>query len=277
MQRRNSGKVARRRAGRGAASDVASSAGGLAAIASEVVACHRCPRLRRYCETIARTKRRAYRAEEYWGKPVPGFGDPLARLWILGLAPAAHGANRTGRMFTGDSSGDWLFAALHESGFARLASSASRHDGQHLTAAYISAVVRCAPPDNKPQPDEVAACSDFLTRELAALRNVAVLLCLGSIAFAAALRLLQAAGYAVPRPRPRFGHGAEYLLRPRATTTHPSSPPRALLVLASYHPSRQNTQTGRLTRPMWQAIFRRARALVENAAPWTHSDRGFAG
>ena len=267
MQRRNSGKTARQP--------------GIATIAADVVACRLCPRLRRHCEAIARTKRRAFRDEEYWGKPVPGFGDAEARLWILGLAPAAHGANRTGRMFTGDSSGDWLFAALHESGFARLPHSASRHDGQHLTAAYISAVVRCAPPGNKPEPGEIAACSDFLPRELAALRHVEVLLCLGSIAFAAALRLLQAAGYEVPRPRPRFGHGAEVLLQRRASMTQPSSPllpspPRPLLVLASYHPSRQNTQTGRLTRPMWRAIFRRARALVDAAATGTPAEPHFA-
>ena len=295
MQRRNTGKPARRRAARGAAQDAFARGAGkaargaaldaivrstlearadarpasesLAAIASDVVACRLCPRLRRHCEMVARTKRRAFRTEEYWGKPVPGFGDPEARLWILGLAPAAHGANRTGRMFTGDSSGDWLFAALHETDFAHLASSASRHDGQRLTAAYISAVVRCAPPDNKPAPREIDACSDFSIRELAALRHVQVLLCLGSIAFAAALRLLQGAGYEVPRPRPRFAHGAEYVLRSQATTTAASSPscplpPRPLLVLASYHPSRQNTQTGRLTRPMWQAIFRRIRACL---------------
>jgi uracil-DNA glycosylase family 4 len=227
----------------------------LTAIARDVVACNRCPRLRRHCATIARTKRRAYRAQEYWGKPVPGFGDAAARLWILGLAPAAHGANRTGRMFTGDSSGDWLYAAMHEAGFARLPTSSARDDGQRLTDAYVSAIVRCAPPDNKPTVGEIRTCAGFLARELVALRHLEVLFCLGALAFGAALRLLDDAGVALPRPRPRFAHGAElHLLRqPEA---------RPLVLLASYHPSRQNTQTGRLTRPMWHAVFARARALL---------------
>ena len=235
MQRRNTGKSAVRR------------------IARDVVACDRCPRLRRHCQAIARTKRRAYREQEYWGKPVPGFGVATARLWIVGLAPAAHGANRTGRMFTGDASGDWLFAAMHAVGLARLPGSRSRDDGQRLDDAYISAIVRCAPPDNKPTPGEIRTCSDFLAREFAALQRVDVLLCLGALAFAAALRLLEAQGFDLPRPRPRFAHGAEFSL---------DGDGRRLVLLASYHPSRQNTQTGRLTRPMWHAIFARARALL---------------
>ena len=248
MQRRNTGKSASRR-------HAAPATDSLTAVAHDIVACSRCPRLRRYCETIARTKRRAYRAQEYWGKPVPGFGGAAARLWILGLAPAAHGANRTGRMFTGDSSGDWLYAAMHDTGFARLPTSTARDDGQRLTDAYISAIVRCAPPDNKPALGEIRTCADFLTREFAALRHLEVLLCLGALAFTAALRLLDGAGVALPRPRPRFAHGAEFHL-------HREPHQRPLVLLASYHPSRQNTQTGRLTRPMWHAIFTRARALL---------------
>ena len=229
----------------------------VAAIATDVVACTRCPRLRRYCAAVARTKRRAYLEHDYWGRPVPAFGSPGARLWILGLAPAAHGANRTGRMFTGDSSGNWLFEALHGAGFARLPTSQSRDDGQELRDAYISAVVRCAPPQNKPKPDEIKRCASFLAREIDSLTSLRILLCLGQIAFAAALRLLQEQGYAVPRPRPRFAHAAEYTLRRQGD--HSS---HELVLLASYHPSRQNTQTRRLTRPMWDAVFERAQDLL---------------
>ncbi len=232
----------------------------LAAIAADVETCTRCPRLRHYCLDVARTKRRAYRAEDYWGRPVPGFGAPGARLWILGLAPAAHGANRTGRMFTGDSSGDWLFAALHAAGFARFPHSRSRDDGQELQDAYISAVVRCAPPQNKPARDEIENCTPYLARELDALPRLRVLLCLGQIAFGAALRLLEARGYLLPRLRPRFAHAAAYsLARPAGERGKP------LLLLASYHPSRQNTQTHRLTRPMWDAVFQRVREHLQNS------------
>jgi uracil-DNA glycosylase family 4 len=233
----------------------------LAAIAADIVACARCPRLRRHCLAVARAKRRAYRDEDYWGRPVPAFGAAGARLWILGLAPAAHGANRTGRMFTGDASGDWLFGALHATGFARLPHSRRRDDGQSLHDAYISAVVRCAPPLNKPSRREIETCAGYLRRELDALPRLRVLLCLGQIAFTAALRLLETRGYALPRPRPRFGHAAEHVLaRPAAAEVG------TLVLLASYHPSRQNTQTGRLTRPMWEAVFRRARALLDAEA-----------
>lgn len=225
---------------------------------SEIVACEACPRMVAYRQEVARTKRRAFREWEYWGRPVLGFGDRNAQLLIVGLAPGAHGANRTGRMFTGDSSGDWLFAALHASDFAKTAHSLGRDDGQMLREAYISAAVRCAPPDNKPAPREIVACSGFLTRELVALRHLEVLLCLGQIAFTAALRLLQNGGYEIPRPRPRFAHAAEFLLQPGPTAART----RPLRLLASYHPSRQNTQTGRLTRPMWQAVFERARQLL---------------
>ncbi len=222
-------------------------------IARAVVACDRCPRLRRYCQEIAAAKRRAYRDWTYWGRPVPGFGDPRAQIWIVGLAPAAHGANRTGRMFTGDSSGDWLYRALHGAGFAALATSESRDDGQQLRDVYIGAVARCAPPGNKPTRDEIARCAPYLAQELAALPHLRVILPLGSIAFDAVLRLLAADGATVPRPRPRFAHLARYEL---------CGGKRPYSVLASYHPSRQNTQTGRLTRSMFDAVFQAARELL---------------
>ncbi|UCE02797.1 MAG: uracil-DNA glycosylase [Candidatus Latescibacterota bacterium] len=227
-------------------------------IRDEVVRCERCARLRDYCAHVARTKRRAYRDDVYWGRPVPGFGDRRARLWIVGLAPAAHGANRTGRMFTGDSSGDWLFAALHQHGFATQPESTSRDDGQALHDAYVSAAVRCAPPGNKPTPEEIDACRPFLERELPALRRLRVVLCLGQIAFTATLRLLSGAGFEIPRPRPRFAHAAHYELRT------PDEARREIILLASYHPSRQNTQTRKLTRRMWNAAFRRARRLLDS-------------
>ncbi len=268
MQRRNSGKSNPRRRVRGGSTRLDS----LQHIAQDVVGCSRCPRLRRYCEGVASVKRRAFRDQEYWGRPVPAFGDACARLWILGLAPAAHGANRTGRMFTGDSSGDWLAAALHDTGFASQPTSVHRNDGQQLADAYISAVVHCAPPDNKPSSAEIARCAGFLEREIAALHEVRALLCLGQIAFAAALRLLGEAGYDIPRPQPRFAHAAEFRLEPRRRdgveprirAQRPSYDLRPLTLLASYHPSRQNTQTGRLTRPMWQAVFQRARTIVDS-------------
>lgn len=222
-------------------------------IARAVVACDKCPRLLRYCQEIAATKRRAFRDWTYWGRPVPGFGDPRARLWIVGLAPAAHGANRTGRMFTGDSSGDWLYRALHAAGLAALPTSESLADGQQLVGVYISAAARCAPPDNKPAPNEIARCAPYLAQELAALSHLRIILPLGSIAFDAVLRLVAATGVELPRPRPRFAHLARYDLLAGGS-------PRT--VLASYHPSRQNTQTGRLTRPMFDAVFRAALELL---------------
>jgi uracil-DNA glycosylase len=227
-----------------------------------VVRCERCPRLRRYCLEIARTRRRAFRDQEYWGRPVPGFGDARARLWILGLAPAAHGANRTGRVFTGDSSGSWLFAALHTAGFAAIPTSEARDDGQRLHDVYISAAVRCAPPGNRPQPMEIARCSTFLERELAALRWTRLLLCLGQIAFTTAVRLLVQTGYEFVGPRPHFAHGAEF----NARAGRDSAVPQELRLLASYHPSRQNTNTGKLTRSMWTAIFQRAREILDGDA-----------
>jgi uracil-DNA glycosylase family 4 len=252
--------VSERRAGRlsGPAQRASTSGAGstsaeraLARLTREVVACRRCPRLIAHCEAVARTRVRRHRDEEYWGRPVPGFGDPRARLLIVGLAPAAHGANRTGRMFTGDSSGNWLYRALHRAGFANRPESWGRDDGLALESAWITAGARCAPPDNRPEPEELRACRDYLVRELRALAEVRVVLALGKIAFDAALAAWADAGGVVARPRPAFAHGAEAALDERR------------VLLASYHPSRQNTQTGRLTEPMLDAIFARARALAD--------------
>lgn len=219
-------------------------------LSREVVACRRCPRLVAHRERVAREKRRAYLDWDYWGQPVPGFGDPAARLIVVGLAPGAHGANRTGRLFTGDSSGDTLFAALHAFGFASQVQSASRDDGLALSDCYITAAVRCAPPDNRPAPAEFACCRPYLVRELRLLRDARLYLALGRAAFDVLLKALPEAG--VGRPvggaAPRFGHGAEVPLEDGARC-----------ILASYHPSRQNTQTGRLTRAMFHGIFRQAR------------------
>jgi uracil-DNA glycosylase family 4 len=223
----------------------------------EIVACERCPRLRAHCIEIARVKRRAFRNETYWGRPVPGFGDTAARLLLCGLAPAAHGANRTGRMFTGDDSGNWLYAALHRAGFASQAASVGRDDGLALSGAFISASARCAPPDNKPTPAELTACAPFLDREIALLSDLRVVVALGQIAWTTVLghaRRIDPAS--VPSPRPRFAHGAETQLRVGSGLA-------PVTLLGSYHPSRQNTNTGRLTRPMLDAVLLRARALTE--------------
>ena len=227
------------------------SAEGLAEIEREVVACRRCPRLVAWREQVACEKRAAFAGETYWGRPIPGFGDPAARVVILGLAPAAHGANRTGRIFTGDRSGDFLFAALHRTGFANQPTSRNAGDGLALRGAWITAAVRCAPPQNKPTPAERDACLPFAARELAELRDVRAIVCLGAFAWDAALRLLALRGADVPRPRPRFGHGAEAAL--------PGSP----RLLGCFHPSQQNTFTGRLTPAMLEATLLRARALAE--------------
>lgn len=213
-----------------------------------IVACRLCPRLVQWREEVARTRKAAFADEIYWGRPVPGFGDPRARLWIVGLAPAAHGANRTGRMFTGDRSGDWLYRALHKAGFASQASSRSRDDGLALSDAYIGAVLRCAPPENKPLPEERLRCRPFLEAELAGLERLRGILALGRIAWDGILELMAARGWA-SRPKPRFSHGAEVQLGP-------------YFLLGSYHPSQQNTFTGKLTEPMFDAIFRRARVLI---------------
>jgi uracil-DNA glycosylase family 4 len=221
----------------------------LARLGRTVVSCRLCPRLVRHREYVARTKKREFADWTYWGRPVPGFGDPRAQLLIVGLAPAAHGANRTGRMFTGDSSGRWLFRALHRHGFASQALSEHRGDGLRVRNVYITAVVRCAPPDNRPALREMATCAQYLRRELALFPRIRVIVALGQIAFAQVLSLAADSEFIVPRPRPRFAHGAAYRLRGRRG---------AVELIASYHPSRQNTQTGRLTEAMLDGIFRRA-------------------
>jgi uracil-DNA glycosylase family 4 len=223
----------------------------LAVVRREIIDCERCPRLREYCERVAREKKRAYRDETYWGRPVPGFGDPRARLLIVGLAPGAHGANRTGRMFTGDSSGDFLAGALCRAGFANQPTSRHARDGLALRDAYIVAAIRCAPPDNKPLPIEIERCRVHLNRESAALPKVKVVVALGKIAFDAFLALRAEQG-APARPKPRFFHGASYDL---------AGGPR---LIASYHPSQQNTNTGRLTAEMFDAIFRDAARALES-------------
>jgi uracil-DNA glycosylase family 4 len=221
----------------------------------EIVLCRACPRLTKYREEVARVKRKAFREETYWGRPVPGFGDPAAALVIVGLAPAAHGANRTGRMFTGDRSGDFLFAALHRCGLASQPISRSRTDGLSLRGAYITAPCRCAPPDNKPLPIELRRCSHFLARELALLPGVKVFLALGAIGFRAVLEYLARQGQAFPSPRPAFGHGVEVPLD------------RGQLLLASYHVSQQNTQTGKLTPAMFDAVLDRAKRWTIALSP----------
>jgi uracil-DNA glycosylase family 4 len=217
---------------------------------AEVIACTRCPRLVPYRERIAREKRRAYRDCEYWGKPVPGFGDPKARVMVLGLAPGAHGSNRTGRPFTGDASGKFMYPVLHETGFALYPTATSRDDGQVLTDLYITASARCAPPDNKPLPEELANCAPFLERELEGLKDLRVIVALGKIAFEAYLNYLMRRKLIVSKRGYEFRHGAEYDL------------PARRVLLASYHPSNQNTQTGKLTKEMFLKIFKRARLLA---------------
>ncbi len=214
----------------------------------EVVTCSLCPRLVAHREQVARVKRRAYRDWEYWGHPVPSFGDPDARLLILGLAPAAHGANRTGRMFTGDRSGDFLYRALHQTGFASQPESRSREDGLILTDAYITAAVRCAPPQNKPLPEEVRTCSRYLDRELGLLPRVQVVVALGRLAFDVYLSILRDRHIIASRSAFAFGHNLE----------HQIAPPQPLLI-SSYHPSQQNTSTGKLTERMLREVFERAR------------------
>jgi uracil-DNA glycosylase len=224
------------------------SAGGLAALEAEIVECRRCPRLVAWREEVAREKRAAFRDETYWGRPLPGFGDPAARLVLVGLAPAAHGGNRTGRMFTGDRSGDFLYAALHRAGYANQPTSTHRGDGLALRDCFITAAVRCAPPANRPLPAERDNCAPWLRAELEQLRNARVLLCLGGYGWDAALRALPALGEPVPRPRPRFAHGAR-LQAGRLT------------LLGTYHPSQQNTFTGRLTPAMLDEVLETARTL----------------
>jgi uracil-DNA glycosylase family 4 len=218
--------------------------GELAALGQQVISCRRCPRLVAWREEVAEVKRAAYADEPYWGRPLPGFGDPNAAILLVGLAPAAHGGNRTGRIFTGDRSGDWLFAALHRAGLANQPQSLSREDGLALRGCYVTAAVRCAPPGNRPLPSERDNCLPYLTRELELLSAVRVLVCLGAFAWDAALRVLGA-----PRPKPRFGHGSELALE-------------RLALLGCFHPSQQNTFTGRLTEPMLDQVLQRARYLA---------------
>jgi uracil-DNA glycosylase family 4 len=216
-----------------------------------IVECTRCPRLRGWCEQVARDRKAAHRHETYWAKPVPGFGDPRARVLVLGLAPAAHGANRTGRVFTGDGSGDFLMTAMHAEGFATLPTSRASTDGLRLRGAYIVAAVRCAPPDNKPAPEEIARCAPHLAAEIAALPDLRVVVALGRIATEAYWRWL-AGRNTVVRPRPPFAHAAVV----------PSPAADVPALVQSYHPSRQNTNTGKLTQPMLRAVFAAARQLA---------------
>ena len=222
----------------------------LSELHAQIVACGLCPRLVAHREKVAQEKVARFREQEYWGKPVPPFGDFEARLLIMGLAPAAHGGNRTGRSFTGDPSGEWLYGALHRAGFANQPTSVSVNDGLELTGAYITNAVRCVPPGNRPSPSEKSACRRFLVRELALLDETRVVVALGKFAFDAYLQARAAAALTNPRPRPVFGHGATCRLEDGIT------------LIASYHPSRQNTQTGKLTVEMFDGIFRRARELL---------------
>ncbi|HEU4400961.1 MAG TPA: uracil-DNA glycosylase [Candidatus Polarisedimenticolia bacterium] len=222
----------------------------LAAVRRAVVACGRCPRLRAHCLEVAREKTRRHLNETYWGRPVPGFGDPGARLLVVGLAPAAHGGNRTGRVFTGDSSGDWLYEALHRNGFASRPDSTGRHDGLRLLDCYVTAAGRCAPPANRPTRRELDNCRPFLEAEIDLLGRAEVVIALGRIAWEGWLRASGWWSRLAPRDRPPFAHGAEARL------------PDGKVLLCSFHPSRQNTNTGKLTRPMWHAVFRRARTLL---------------
>jgi uracil-DNA glycosylase family 4 len=229
----------------------------LADVHHAIVSCERCPRLRDYCRTVAQHKRRAYLEHNYWGRPVPGFGDCDARLLIVGLAPAAHGANRTGRVFTGDGdggSGDFLMRALHQIGFANIPTSRAADDGLILTDTYIAMAVRCAPPENKPMPEEIARCLDHLEAEVAQLPRLRVVVALGKIGFDAWLRLQKRRGI-TPSPRPQFAHGVVL----RMGDSNGSAP----MLIGCYHPSRQNTNTGKLTPAMMAAVFRKARTLID--------------
>ena len=229
---------------------MATSPASLDALNALIVKCERCPRLRAHCSEVARTRRRAYTEWEYWGRPVPSFGDPNARVLALGLAPGAHGSNRTGRPFTGDGSGDFLYPVLHEAGFASQPNAHSRDDGMVLTGIWITSVARCAPPGNKPTPEELRNCAPWVDQEMALLKHLRVVVCLGKIAFDGLLAHERRSGSAIVRAGYPFAHGAEYTL------------PSGLKVIASYHPSLQNTNTGKLTRSMFLGIFQRARQLA---------------
>ena len=232
--------------------------GDLAALEGRITGCRRCPRLVEWREEVARTKRAAYAGEEYWGRPVPGFGDPSAWLLIVGLAPGAHGANRTGRMFTGDRSGDWLYGSLHAAGLASQPSSSARDDGLALDGAWITAVVRCAPPANRPSTSERDSCLPWLEAEIPLLPSVRVVVTLGGFAWTNTLRALERLGCVISRPRPKFGHGAEAIVDASGSDAVAAD---RLLLLGSYHPSQQNTFTGRLTREMLDGVWERARGV----------------
>lgn len=227
----------------------------LSTLRRQIVSCQRCPRLRAYCARVAREKRAAFRDDVYWGRPVPGFGDRRARVLVLGLAPAAHGANRTGRVFTGDRSGDFLMRAMHGAGFANNPTAQHAKDGLKLSDAYISAVVRCAPPDNKPTPKEIRSCQPYFEAELDLLTRVRVVVALGKVAFDAYWRLMAERGI-VPRPKPRFAHGVVVIGGGDASK-------RAPALVASYHPSQQNTNTGKLTPAMLVDVFKKAQKLLD--------------
>jgi len=222
----------------------------MARLQNEIIHCTRCPRLVAWREAVAQNPPRRFIGEEYWARPIPGFGDPDAQLLIIGLAPAAQGSNRTGRMFTGDKSGEWLFRALHKAGFANQPHSVSRGDGLQLQNAYITAAARCAPPGNKPLPTELSNCREYLLREWQLLRNIRVVLGLGKIGFDAAFDAARQFHYTQLTARPRFGHGVEVLLHEN------------LVLMGTYHPSQQNTFTGKLTEPMFDAIFSRIRQII---------------
>lgn len=212
-------------------------------VSADVTSCRQCPRLVQWREDVARDKRASFKDDTYWGKGVPGFGDPQAGVWVMGLAPAAHGANRTGRMFTGDRSGDWLYRAMYRAGLATQPESVNANDGLQLTNAWVSSAVRCAPPNNKPLPEERDACVGFLQRERALLKNVRVVVCLGSFAYEAVCKEWNV------KPRPKFGHGVEVTAAD------------GTVILCSFHPSQQNTFTGKLTEPMLDAVFAKAARL----------------
>ena len=233
---------------------MAFSPGSLDTLNARIVACQRCPRLRAHCAQVASVRRRAYADWDYWGRPVPSFGDPRARVLILGLAPGAHGSNRTGRPFTGDGSGDFLYPVLHEAGFASQPQAVSRDDGMGLNDLWITSVGRCAPPGNKPTPEELRNCAPWLEEELRLLTHLRLVVCLGRIAFDGLLAWAQRTGVLTARAGYTFAHGAEYTF------------PNGLKVITSYHPSLQNTNTGKLTRPMFLAIFKRARELASQPA-----------
>ena len=227
----------------------------LKSIERAIVACERCPELRTYCAQVAREKRRAYDGETYWGKPVPPFGDPGARVMLVGLAPGAHGSNRTGRPFTGDASGEFMYPALHRAGFASQARATDRDDGLRLIDCFITSAGRCAPPKNKPTPQQLRNCFPFLLQEFDALPTLRIMIGLGSIGFDAILKVLRERGFGFETP-PVFGHGTEAIA---------TSGARRVTVIASYHPSRQNTNTGKLTVPMFDAIFTRAKTLLRES------------